>query len=133
MLNVAVKVDGNVKTGILSFSPKVNEMSKNKYDRDVEETNDVEFDALDENDNRIDWARKQRYKQQKEGKIDTLSADVDLESNVKAGKPKKKKHKTKRQNLIYDETRGEMTVKRRRRRQEKDKDLTYDDDWDDDN
>ncbi|GAB4522288.1 MAG: hypothetical protein OHK0046_34700 [Anaerolineae bacterium] len=87
-------------------------------------------DNLLDDDNRIDWDRKQKHRREEEVEVDTPVEEVEdviLDSVEVAyqavGKSHKhKKGKEKRRHLEYDEEVGRVVVKRKRKRR-------YDD-WD---
>lgn len=70
-----------------------------------------------EDENRIDWARKQKSKRQAELEpSDDLPTDEDLAPIILKDGPKSHSRKKRRQ-LVYDEERDTVIVKRKRRRQ----------------
>lgn len=91
-------------------------------------------EALTDDENRIDWEKKQKRKRAKDEEevipADHDEADVDLNAPVERKKGKKDARKKRRQ-LVYDEDSGQVVVKRKYKRKSNRPPL-YDqvDDWD---
>lgn len=81
-------------------------------------------EPVTEDENRIDWDRKNQKKKRATDEILVLDEDslhlVDEKEQVPAGKEKarrgKKDKRDKRRHLVMDETSGQVVVKRRRKR-----------------
>lgn len=79
-------------------------------------------------ENRIDWERKRKVKRTDvEDEPEVLEDDHKLDVLVPKAKPGKQQSRKKRRQLVYDEDRGQVIVKRKRRRLQQDWE-----DWDDD-
>jgi hypothetical protein len=74
---------------------------------------------FEDDDNRIDWEKKQKSSRDRSVEIDTVTEDTE----VILRKPKKKARKNRQ--LEYDDENGRMIVKRQRKRRQKE----WDDLW----
>ena len=74
-------------------------------------------DIGSQDDNRIDWERKQKSKRQPDPSVVTQE-EVAVDDALRSPRKNSKKHaRKKRRQLVYDENRDEVVVKRKRRRQ----------------
>lgn len=98
-------------------------------------------DVPPDDENRIDWERKQKHKRSKDeddleetetGLIETDLVETNV-SHTNGGKKNKKDARKKSRQLVYDEDSGRVVMKRKRKRSNRSIDLhmiDLDDDWD---